>query len=181
MLILLINKRIVCKSWLGKSRLSSSFVAYTQISEMPLSGIDNLYTHLQIKCVNDRECQFQNTVQLWNLSRHPTWQEHLSLWDAATNTRDSNDHNFSNEKWSVAIGLPKVIVGIIKICYAATNDSKAVLLLSHWFKLCYIKWNQKRPHHFLFTMLHNNGGTSNSDPWCSSTCRSHLKWTLFLL
>lgn len=138
------------------TRWNSFYDAYSRITEMPLTDINNLCTQFQIKCMNDREYLFLKeycaimkpfTVALDILqgeetSFYGTLQPTLEILMAKTLA-------MKNGLSPMTTGLPEVIVGAIKTRFAAILDSKAALLASvslPKFKLRWVKEEARRDH-----------------------------------
>uniref|UniRef100_A0A3Q2ECX1 HAT C-terminal dimerisation domain-containing protein n=1 Tax=Cyprinodon variegatus TaxID=28743 RepID=A0A3Q2ECX1_CYPVA len=145
------------------TRWNSFYDVYVRIMEMPLTDINNLCIQIQIKCMKDREYQFLkeccsimkpfcvalDILQGEKTCFYGTLQPTLEVLMAKTLA-------MQNGLSQMIIGLPKIIVGAIKIRFATTIDSKNALLAAvslPKFKLRWVKEETRRDHikHLLTT------------------------------
>ncbi len=145
-----------CPCRAEETRCNLFYDAYARITEMPVTDINNVCTQFQIKCMNDRKYQFLkeycaimkpftvalDILQGENTCFFGTLQPTLEVLMAKTLA-------MKNGLSPVTTGLPEVIVGAIKTRFAATIDSKTVLLASNSlpkFKLRWVKEETRRDH-----------------------------------
>ncbi|XP_034096331.1 uncharacterized protein LOC117562598 [Gymnodraco acuticeps] len=120
------------------TRWNSYFDAYSRITEMPLTDINNICTQFQMKCMNDREYQFLKeycsimkpfTVALDIL--HYLQGEDTCFYGTLQPTLEVLMGKILAMKTGLSAmttGLPEVIVGAIKTRFAAIIYSKEALL-----------------------------------------------------
>lgn len=138
------------------TRWNSYFDAYSRITEMPLTDINNICTQFQMKCMNDREYQFLkeycSIMKPFTVALDILQGEDTCFYGTLQPTLEVLMGKILAMKTGLSAmttGLPEVIVGAIKTRFAAIIDSKEALLAAvslPKFKLRWVKEEARRDH-----------------------------------
>ncbi|KAK1899813.1 putative AC9 transposase [Dissostichus eleginoides] len=130
------------------TRWNSYFDAYSRITEMPLTDINNICTQFQMKCMNDREYQFLkeycSIMKPFTVALEILQGEDTCFYGTLQPTLEVLMGKILAMKTGLSAmttGLPEVIVGTIKTRFAAIIDSKEALLAAVSLPKFKLRWS----------------------------------------